>query len=511
MQFADALTDRQAADAVRSRIDWKYALGLELTDAGFHYSVLSKFRTRLVTGGAEQMLLDVMLTRFQAGGLLKAGGRARTDSTHVVAAIRALNRLECVGETLRAALNDLAIVAPDWLRHQVTADWFERYGTRIEESRLPKGEAQRYAYAEQIGADGVQLLGALSHDTAPRWLRELPAVDILRQTWVHQYDTDEHGHLRWRQAQDLPPAGRRMDSPYDPDAHFGNKRSITWTGYKVHVTETCDDATLHVITHVETTEAAVTDVTMTEPIQQALNDKQMAPDEHLVDAGYVDATLLVQSPRDFHLALIGPVPTDSSWQAKDEHAYDLSQFHIDWEAQQVTCPRGKTSSSWRARCDRWNNPVIRVKFASKDCRSCEARRQCTKAKTNPRHMTLKPQGEHQALQALRQHQHTAEWKATYAKRAGVEGTLSQGVRAFGLRHCRYVGLAKTRLQHLATAAAINIERLAAWLDGRSHSTTRTSRFAALAAYSGSRADIGNQLIVFLDGQALPMHMSLTFE
>jgi transposase len=481
MQFADALTDRQAADAVRSRIDWKYALGLELTDAGFHYSVLSKFRTRLVTGRAEQMLLDVMLTRFQACGLLKAGGRARTDSTHIVAAIRALNRLECVGETLRAALHDLATVAPDWLRQQVTADWFERYGTRIEESRLPKGEAQRYAYAEQIGADGLQLLGAIYHDTAPRWLREIPTVDILRQTWVHQYYTDEEGHLRWRQAQDLPPAGMRMDSPYDPDAHFGNKRSITWTGYKVHVTETCDDATLHVITHVETTEAAVTDVTMTEPIQQALNDKQVAPDEHIVDAGYVDATLLVQSPRDFHLALIGPVPTDNSWQAKAEHAYDLSQFHIDWEAQQVTCPRGKTSSSWSARRDRWNNPVISVKFAYKDCRYCEARRQCTKAKTNPRHMTLKPRDEHQALQALRQQQNTSEWKAKYAKRAGVEGTLSQGVRAFGLRHCRYVGLAKTRLQHLATAAAINIDRLAAWLDGRPHSKTRTSRFAALAA------------------------------
>ena len=147
----------------------------------------------------------------------------------------------------------------------------------------------------------------------------------------------------------------------------------------------------------------------------------------------------------------------------------------------LTCPRGNTSSSWNARHDRWNNPVISVKFAYKDCRYCEGRHQCTKAKTNPRHMTLKPQGEHQALQALRQRQHTAEWKAQYAKRAGVEGTLSQGVRAFGLRHCRYVGLAKTRLQHFATAAAVNIDRLAAWLDGRPHSKTRTSRFAALAA------------------------------
>jgi transposase len=154
---------------VRSRLDWTYALGLELTDVGFHDSVLSTCRTRLVTGGAEQMLLDVLLTRFHAGGLLTAGGRARTDSTPVVAAVRALNRWECVGETLRAALHELAIVAPDWLRQQVTADWLERYGPRIEDSRLPKGEAQRYAYAEQIGADGLPLLGALSHDTAPRW------------------------------------------------------------------------------------------------------------------------------------------------------------------------------------------------------------------------------------------------------------------------------------------------------------------------------------------------------
>jgi transposase len=114
-----------------------------------------------------------------------------------------------------------------------------------------------------------------------------------------------------------------------------------------------------------------------------------------------------------------------------------------------------------------------------DCRYCEARKQCTKA--NPRHMTLKPQDEHQALQALRQQQNSTEWQAKYAKRAGIEGTLSQGVRAFGLRHCRYVGLAKTRLQHLATAAAINIDRLAAWLDGRPHAKTRISRFAALAA------------------------------
>jgi len=480
MQCAADLSDRAAAAAVRSRIDWKYALSLDLTDPGFHYSVLAKFRKRLVAGQAEQVLLDAILERLQEHGFLKAGGRARTDSTHVLAAVRACNRLECVGETLRAALNDLAVVAPDWLRQQITADWFERYGKRCEESRLPKGEATRSAYAEQIGADGLQLLSAIYHDTTPPWIREIPAVEILRQTWVYQYYTDEQGRLRWRTAQNLPPAGMRMDSPYDPDAHFGNKRSVTWTGYKVHLTETCEADTLHVITHVETTEAAVTDVTMTEPIHHALADKQLAPETHIVDAGYVDATLLVESPRDFHIALIGPVRPNISWQAKDEKAYDLSQFHIDWEAQQVTCPRGKTSSAWSTRQDRWQNPVISVKFANKDCRDCESRPLCTKAKTAPRHMTLRPESEHQALQAVRQQHSTEEWKAQYDKRAGIEGTLSQGVRTFGLRQCRYRGLPKTRLQHLATAAAINIDRLAAWLDGRPHAHTRTSRFAALA-------------------------------
>jgi transposase len=480
-QFAEDLSDRAAANAVRSRIDWKYALSLDLTDPGFHYSVLAKFRKRLVAGQAEQVLLEALLERLPEQGFLKAGGHARTDAPHVLAAVRACNRLECVGETLRAALNDLAVVAPDWLREQLSADWFERYGKRFEESRLPQGEVARYAYAEQIGRDGFQLRKAIYHGTAPCWLREVPIVDILRRTWVYQYYTDEQGHLRWRTAQNLPPAGMRRDSPYDPEAHFGNKRSITWTGYKVHVTETCEADTLHVITHVETTEAAAPDVTMTEPIHQALAHKQLAPETHIVDAGYVDATVLVKSPRDFHIHLLGPVRPNISWQAQHEQAYDISQFTINWEAQQVICPRGKTSTAWSTRQDRWQHPVISVKLANKDCRDCEGRPLCTKATTAPRHMTLRPQSEHQALQAIRQQQGTAAWKTQYDKRAGIEGTLSQGIRAFGLRQCRYRGLPKTRLQHLATAAAINIDRLAAWLDGRPHAQTRVSRFAALAA------------------------------
>ena len=161
MQFMEGLTDRQAAEGVRSRIDWKYALGLRLTDAGFHYSILSPFRDRLLAGSAEAQLFDRVLERLKERGLVKKRGQQRTDSTHVLAAVRSLNRLELVGETLRRVLDDLARLAPDWLLAQVTADWFERYGVRFEVYRLPQEKAEREALQVQIGQDGYRLLDAI--------------------------------------------------------------------------------------------------------------------------------------------------------------------------------------------------------------------------------------------------------------------------------------------------------------------------------------------------------------
>lgn len=164
LQYTENLTDRQAANAVRERIDWKYALGLELGDAGFDYSLLSAFRTRLVENQAETLLLDRLLEVCQQRGWLKQGGKQRTDSTHVLARVRSLSNLECVGETLRAALDDLAELSPDWLVKQVAPDWFERYSHRVENYRLPKAESQRTALAHQIGADGVhRALGAFAN------------------------------------------------------------------------------------------------------------------------------------------------------------------------------------------------------------------------------------------------------------------------------------------------------------------------------------------------------------
>ncbi len=383
MQFVKGLSDRQAAEAVRSRIDWKYALSLELTDPGGDASVLCEFRARLVDGGVGLSLLETMLSRFKEHGLLKARGQQRTDSTHVVAAIRTLNRLESIGETLRAALNSVATAAPDWLTRVAAHDWFDRYVVRVEDYRLPKGEAARTTLDERIGADGHTLLAAIYDPASPVWLRELPAVQALRQAWVHQFFVEDDA-IRWRKAADLPPAGVRFDSPYDTDARYGNKRSTTWTGYKVHVTETCDADAPHLVVHVETTPAPVTDSNMTAPIHQALVDKELPPTTHLADAGYVDAELLVASQSKHNIELLGPVRPDVSWQAKADQGFDISAFVIDWDAKKVTCPTGQTSVDWTPTRDSWGNDTIHIAFHRKICATCPSRPLCTRAKTDPR-------------------------------------------------------------------------------------------------------------------------------
>ncbi len=455
-------------------------MGLELTDPGFDYSVLCKFRARLLTGQEEGQLLEALLAACKEQGLLKARGRARTDSTHVLAAVRALNRLESVTETLRAALNDVAEAAPEWLKSWVPADWFERYATRAEETRLPQGLAARQAYAAQVGADGHHLLEAVYSPSAPLGVRELPLIEILRQTWLYQYWHD-HGQVRFREAKDLPPASLRMDSPYDPEAHFGNKRSRTWTGYKAHLTESCDDDAPHLITQVETTFAGTADITQTARIHQALEAKLLLPHEHLADTGFVDAGLLVQSQSQYGVELVGPIRPYSSWQAQTPEAFTLPQFTVKWEQHQATCPQGKVNSSWTPYQDPWGKQVIRVKFAYRDCMRCLERTRCTKSKTAARSLTLRQQPEQEAIEQGRQTQQSAAWKQRYKKRAGIEGTLSQGVRGLGLRRARYSGLAKTHLQHLATAAALNARRIAAWAMGQPRANTRVSHFAGLAA------------------------------
>jgi transposase len=229
LQFAEGLSDRQAADAVRGRLDWKYVLRLDLTDPGFDHTVLSEFRTRLLTDGAEHLLFDLLLTALRSHGVLKARGRQRTDSTHVLAMIRGLTRLECVGETLRHALNSLALVAPDWLRAHSSPAWVERYAGRLEDAHLPSSEDKRQQWALTVGADGVALLTAIDTDPDSPWLSMVPAVVTLRQVWIQNYQRTADT-LSWRSNDNIPPSALYISSPYDVQAHYAKKRTTSWVG-----------------------------------------------------------------------------------------------------------------------------------------------------------------------------------------------------------------------------------------------------------------------------------------
>ena len=482
LQFRENLSDRQAAEAVRSRIDWKYLLGLELTDEGFDFSVLSEFRKRLIDNGKEHLLLEKLLLRCKEKGLLKKRGQQRTDATRVLASIRKLNRLELVGETMRAALNELATVEPEWLSAIAPDDWYVRYERRVETYRLPTSQAKQDAYGQQVGEDAYYLLECLEASDIANWQR-LPKIEALRIVLERHYeynadasDTPDTPLVRWKSKKELPRTNAGIESPYDVDARFRSRYGVNWVGYMVNVSETCDDEQCHLITHIDTTDASVHEAQRTTLIHQALVDKDLPPSEHFVDSAYISAEHLVNA-KEQHIELVGPTRKNSSWQSKIEDGYGEARFDIDWATETVTCPEGKASISWNPRVRLGNKAYVQVRFSKLDCAVCDAKERCTRSPQ--RILKLLPPAQYKALAQTRAVHSSSAGKERYKRRAGIEGTLSQGVRGCGLRRSRYRGLAKTHLQNVAIGAAINIDRLFNWLNDIPIAKTRVSRFKAL--------------------------------
>ncbi len=349
---------------------------------------------------------------------------------------------------------------------------------RFEEYRLPAKKEERYALAEQIGADGLHLLQRIDGEQEWAWLREIPAVQILRRVCIQQfYACEPCSAVQWRVAEDLPPAPLLISSPYDPDARWSKKRETTWTGYKVHLTGTCADDLPHVITNVETTNATLADYSMTEVIHTHLAERDLLPSEHIVDTGYPTSDHLMTS-REHQVDLLGPMREDNSWQTRAAAGFGVACFAIDWEAEQATCPMGKTSAIWKPTTDNRGIHVINIRFAHADCVACPQRSHCVSS-SRSRALTIRERLAYEAAVAARQRQSTEAFKQAYAKRAGIEGTLSQGVRMGDLRRTRYIGLPKTRLLHLLMATALHLARIAAWLAGAPLAQTRTPPFVAL--------------------------------
>jgi hypothetical protein len=389
-----------------------------------------------------------------------------------------------LAESLRAALNELAVVAPEWLREIAPPAWYERYGRRVEDSRLPRSKPEREAYAQAVGADGFLLLDQLQSPEVPVGLRALPQVDVLRRVWGRHFARREGaagGAVRLRPEGELPPAAEGIESPYDAEARYRSKSGMHWTGYAAVLTETCDADRPHLITHVATTTAAVHEVNCTATIQVALVGLGLPPGEHLVDAGFVTAELLVSSGDEHGIRLIGPPRKDPSWQHRTEGAYGIDAFAIDWDGEQVRCPQDHVSVSWKQYTEPGRAPHVSVRFGASECRDCPERSRCTRSAHQGRFLRLPLREEYEALQAMRSFLAGEEGRRVYASRAGIEGTISQGVRSFGLRRARYRGEAKAHLQHVATAVALNLSRVSDWLGGVPRAPTRKSRFARLAA------------------------------
>src|SRR5512142_1605829 len=456
LQRAEKLTDRLAAEAVRARLDWKYLLGLLLEDPGFDHTVLAEFRGRAAEAGLEQVALDALLERLVSAGLVKAGGKQRTDSTHVIAAVAALNRLELAGESVRAAVEALAAAHPDWLAQRIcVSDWARRYGTPMTAWRPPASQAKQDEPAIAYARDGYALLEAVYGPSSPPWLRELPAAGVLRRVLVQTCTRTITGNgrevIKRREKEPegdgLPPGHTRIASPYDLDARWGVKREEFWLGYKLHVTETCDDeprcgcpaagdggtgrrhdqdcaapAFPNLITHVATTDATVTDNQMTAVIDDDLAGKTLGPGRHYLDSGYLSAALVVAEAARHGIALIGPLLADTSAQARAGAGYARADFAIDYDAGAVTCPQGKTAASWNP-CTQRGKDAIVVCFSAADCGPCPARSLCTKGKR--RQLTLPPRDMAEAQAAARAAERTIPFQADYARRAGVEGTMHQ--------------------------------------------------------------------------------------
>ena len=516
LQMAEGLTDRQAAEAVRERLSWQYALGLDLDDPGFGHTVLSESRGRVAGHGLEERVLDLLLARLAEEGLVGPGGKQRTDSTHVVAAVRDLNRLELAGESVRACLEALAAAAPGWLAGVIDVPgWSRRYSVRVDSWRLPSSEAKRAELALAYARDGYALVAACYRADAPGWLREVEAVQVLRVVLLQDYTrtvTEAGTEVARREAErdGLPPGRFRLTSPYDTDARWGVKRDTFWNGYKVHLTETCDaddtaggdgprgsrpgtapapagagkarrparPARPNLITDVATTDAAVPDSAMTTPTHHALGRRGLLPAEHCVDSGYPSAELVADAWRDHGIALLSPMLADTSRQARAGAGLHAAAFTIDWDAKQATCPQGHASSSWSPAAQRGAEATV-VKFAASTCGPCPVRDHCTTAARGGRQLTLKPRVLHETLQANRAEQHTTAWQARYAIRAGVEGTMHQAIAVTGARNARYKGLAKTHLEHVYSATALNLIRLDAWWNGHPLDRRRTSHLARL--------------------------------
>jgi hypothetical protein len=321
--------------------------------------------------------------------------------------------------------------------------------------RLVSQPSRSATRLKQAGADAAALLERLRTHRPGRPLG--PQAEVLRRIMVQHFVIDARGRLRPRTDKDgHPPIGQRLESPYDTEARYVRRGHRSWTGYLAHVTETCDDKSVNVITDVATT-VCTGDSTALPGIHTRLRRRRLLPAEHLLDGGYLSVAGLDEAARRHRVRLVGPVRPDNSWQRASTTAFKREDFTIDFDRRTVTCPAGRISGNWNETSAR--APYTVVRFNPAHCNPCPVRTSCTSG-TNPRNVYFLPRHLHELQRQNRADQQDPDWQRRYAARSGIEGTVDEIVNGHRMRRCRYHGTAKAHIQHVFTAIAINIERLA---------------------------------------------------
>ena len=450
LQMMEKLPDRLAAEMVRVRIDWKYALHLPLTWGGFSWTNLSHFRQRLLEHEAEYLVFDKLVQKLVELGFMRRGGKQRTDSMSILGLVAQLSRLELVLETLRVVLAELKQVEAVWLAKNVPVSYLERYQRQRQTYKMTEAEIK--AELGQVGAEGLWLLRLVA--TGPAAMQGLDKVKVLAEIWGQQFEWDEAGSYVGPRSK-LVGHGL-IQSPHEPEVRYREKREKHWQGYVAQVSETAEaKGEVNFITDIGATDAQVSDVRSLPAVQARLVERGVSPEEQDVDQAYVSGTSLAQSEAQ-GIKLVGAIAPEVG-----PKEFKLSDFEVDVAAKQATCPAGQTAVSWNEQ-RRADGTLQYTFYFGQPCAACPLRVRCTEAQAG---RTLTYHEHHAQVEQCRAEMATPAFKAAMKRRAPVEGTISQVARAGG-RYARYRGLRKVNLQVVFTAVGLNLRRLgAAWARG----------------------------------------------
>jgi len=452
-QFMERVPDRQAVELVKYHLGWKLALNLKLGADGFHPTTLVHFRQRLLEAGKSGMAFGVVLKALQEEGFIAKRSRQRLDSTHILGAVARMSALECVRETLAVALDELE----EKLTKDQRPEFWEELRERYVESKLDYKSAEETLQSKrrQAGADCLRLLEWLEPLGAE--VREAKGVALLRKVLSQQYEVQQSGQIEPVKVH----ASGIVQNPYDADVEWSakghGKEKKEWKGYKIQVAETVasqEDQSSFIASVVTQRATESDDAGLPATLQKQKALGLGLPSELYTDGAYISGRA-IQEAKEAGWQLVGPAQPSASRVGLAKE-YRIEAFDISITERKALCPDGKTSTNCSKLTEEKSGKVTyRFEFGSQ-CHSCPHKAACVPSALP--HRTILVGAYHEELQQRRRDQQSEEFQLRMHQRNAIEGTISELVRGYSLRHARYRGLVKVDLQNQLIATACNIKR-----------------------------------------------------